>query len=120
MIPNSTNLFCEPSPLLTPLIPSGGTLQWSADGVTYQDGPAPADTDIYLRVTADFDFAGAESALFELISPASGDSLNGTAGAGTFTSDLIPGGLPAQTYAVTITPALGYPVVFDAGQLIFA
>jgi len=95
-------------------------LAWSADDVTYQDGPAPADTDVYLRVTADFDFAGAESALFELISPDSGDSVNGTAGDGTFTSDLLSGGLPAQTYAVTITQTLGYPVVFDAGQLIFA
>jgi hypothetical protein len=52
MIFGSQNLFCEPAPLLETLAQAASLVQWSADGVTYQAGPAPGSTNIYIRVIA--------------------------------------------------------------------
>jgi hypothetical protein len=106
------NIFCEPTNSLDTI---AARLEWSAAGVTYQSGPAPAGTQVYLRVTAaGVDFSG--YAQFILTGGVGGGSwpVNGVGGLGSFTGQTSAIGFGASDYVVTLDGS------FDCGTIIFA
>ena len=113
MIFRHDNLFCQPTPSL--LDATATMIEWSLDGVTWQSGGAPANTQIYLRVTAARDFSDAtfikaSSALVNPVFAAIGSY-------GVVTAQTTPSGIAADVYSIQVLQPSGN---FDAGSLTFA
>jgi hypothetical protein len=114
MIFHHDNLFCQPSPSL--LDATAGLFEWSLDNVTWQDGPPPANTLLYLRVTAARDFSDATYIQAETVG-VGGVGFVAAGAYGAVTAQTTVGGIGAGPKLISVLAPSGN---FDVGTFTFA
>ena len=82
----TTNIFCEPSPMLTD-ISDEGLFEWSADGIAWQALPNPPATAVYFRFTSSV--ALADGSIDFTLPAGGGYSLPATTAGNVLTTDAL-------------------------------
>ena len=108
------NIFGQPVPTPDDVSAVAGLLEWSADGATYQPGPAPAGTQVYLRVTAPADVDVSGTAFLAVTLSKLPATVLGQVVSTLGTESFIGG-----DYGISVLAADEVTVLFDAGELAF-